>query len=97
MSKQIFKYPLRFINYQKIEIFEGAEILCIQNQNEVPCIWAMVDTDSPKVTRTFVIFGTGDKINIDNLKYIGTCQFQGGILVYHFCEWLNNPHTNTNH
>jgi hypothetical protein len=34
------------LRVQEIEMPIGAEILCIQTQNEKPCIWAKVDENS---------------------------------------------------
>lgn len=82
--KTIYKYPLEIIDYQSIEIPLGSEILTVQIQNEIPCIWAIVNPDFIKIKYTFRIFGTGNPIE-DDFKgsYIGTYQSQGGKLVFH--------------
>ncbi len=87
MSKKIFKYPLETTDIQRIEMPQGAEILCIQTQNETPCIWALVEPNSTVTKRTFEIFGTGHYVP-DNLNrtYIGTYQLQCGQLVFHCYE-----------
>lgn len=63
---------------------QGAEILCIQTQDEIPCVWVLVDPNRKLTKVTFEIFGTGQ--NIPELlprKYIGTYQLKAGELVFH--------------
>lgn len=68
-----------------IEMPIGAKILCVQIQNNVPCIWVLADSTLQLEKRTFACFGTGQDIgNISNLEYIGTCQ--RGWLVLHLFE-----------
>lgn len=87
MSKKIFKYQLENTDIQQVEIPIGAEILCIQNQNEKPCIWALVNPENNKTKRYFEIFGTGHNVPENgNRKYIGTYQLSCGMLVFHCFE-----------
>lgn len=91
--KQIWEFPLETTDVQRIEMPVGAEILTIQTQNEVPCIWALVDTGTSvlKCKRTFNIFRTGHNIPelVDShRKYIGTYQLNNGGLVFHCFELL---------
>jgi hypothetical protein len=81
----IYKYPLTD-DVQSFDIPKDAEILCLQVQNDVPCIWALVDTDKPKVKRHFEIRGTGDSVPPFRVSYIGTYQLNGGRLVFHVFE-----------
>jgi len=62
---------------------EGAEILTIQTQYNLPCIWALVNPDAKKVPVQIEIFGTGHPIPEGNRKYIGTYQLHNGSLVFH--------------
>lgn len=83
----IHKYQLDTIDFQQIDMPKGSEILCIQSQNERPCIWAIVDTNMPLKKRAFEIYGTGHPISDGlNRKYIGTYQLQNGALVFHCFE-----------
>lgn len=86
--KRIFKYRLETTDEQTIAMPKGAEILSLQAQNGIPCIWAMVDASEPvKVNRYFEIIGTGHPINGDAQgKFIGTYQLMGGLQVYHVFE-----------
>jgi len=64
----------------------GAEVLCVQTQNETACLWAMVDPDEPLLKRSFCIYGTGHPVPNASQKYIGTYQIKGGALVFHCFE-----------
>ena len=89
MSKKIFKYQLETTDVQQIEMQQGAEILCIQTQNETPCIWALVEPNATVVKRAFEIFGTGHNIPENaNRKYVGTYQLENGQLTFHCFELL---------
>lgn len=46
--KKIYKYAIEITDDQDIVMPVGAKILTVQNQNGVPCIWAMVDPNSEK-------------------------------------------------
>jgi len=89
MSKKIFKYELKDVGIQEIQLPEGAEILCIQTQNDIPFIWAVVYTNVTFTKRFFEIYATGQSFdgNTDR-KYIGTYQIKNGAYVFHCFEWL---------
>jgi hypothetical protein len=83
--KMIWKFPLRDMGPCEVPMPQGAEILDVQMQNELPCIWAMVDPHAPVEAKTFVIHGTGHVVGDDTkLSYIGTVQ--QGTLVWHVFE-----------
>lgn len=89
MAKKIFKYQLETTDVQQVEIQQGAEILCVQTQNEKPCIWALVTPENDKVKRTFEIFGTGFSVPENGIRsYIGTYQLNDGALVFHCFELI---------
>ena len=46
--KKIYKYAIEITDDRDIVMPVGAKILTVQNQNGVPCIWAMVDPNSEK-------------------------------------------------
>jgi len=58
----IYKYQLDTTDIQNIKMPKGAEILCIQVQNNIPCIWCLVNPDNAIDCRTFEIYGTGNPI-----------------------------------
>lgn len=89
MAKKIFKYQLENTDVQTVEMPKDAEILCIQTQNEVPCIWALVEPKKTLTKRTFEIFGTGHDVPEFTVRvYVGTYQLHGGSLVFHCFERL---------
>jgi len=66
---------------------KGAEVLCVQMQDGIPCMWAMVDTSTmERERRLFRILGTGHPADNDVGKYVGTYQMMGGSLVFHVFE-----------
>jgi hypothetical protein len=82
--KTIWKFELP--KQGKILMPKGAEILTVQTQNEIPCIWAVVNPDADKEERTFVIYGTGFEFQLIDYKYIGTFQMHSHGLVFHVFE-----------
>lgn len=72
----IYKYPIAITDTQGIRMPAGAKILSAQIQNEVLCIWAMVEPNNKDVIRQIEIIGTGAEIPHNPLKrdYIGTVQ-----------------------
>jgi hypothetical protein len=84
---EIWKYELK--KYCEIEMPINAQILAVQNQREVPCIWALVNPDDERELRRFEIVGTGHKFNYSvEHKYRGTFQLNGGLFVFHVFEIL---------
>lgn len=82
--ESIFKYQLETIDEQVIEMPLGAEVLTVQVQNEIPCIWAKVNPSNTSTSYRFRIFGTGQPIEEDFTgKYIGTYQLLNGLYVFH--------------
>ena len=88
--KIVYKYSLGGKPHDfEIEMQEGAEILTVQVQKGTACIWALVDSDAPLITRRLFIIGTGRDASIlesVNAKYIGTFQLLNGDLIWHLFE-----------
>ena len=92
MERTIWKYPLVITDYQLISIPTYGEILSVQVQNNIPCIWALVDPDGEIELRGFEIYGTGHTIQFDmgvDRKYIGTFITHDDNLVWHLFERIN--------
>ena len=87
--KTIYKYTLSLEEITVIELPEGAVILTIQLQMNKPVMWAEVDTNAPKVRRSFRTVATGENLD-DPLQvartYVGTYQLEEGSLVLHVFE-----------
>jgi hypothetical protein len=82
--KRIYKYPIPITDEFTLELPIGAEILTFQTQHNKPHIWALIDPEREFETVGFRLFGTGHPVeDADTLKYIGTTQTEGGLLVWH--------------
>lgn len=78
----IYKYPFGVSTFLKIEMPESAEILSVQidNKTGIPCLWAIVDTDKPKINYYFSILGTGETAPISSYSkenHVSTFQEDG--------------------
>lgn len=66
-----------------VEVPRNAHIIHVALQNGIPCFWALVDENAPKVIRKFGIVGTGHPLrNVS--AYYGT--FFSGPFVWHLVE-----------
>jgi hypothetical protein len=87
--KRIYKYPFEINDIVEMNLPKGAEVLSVQCQDDVPCLWALVDPEAKLLKRTFKLFGTGhdiDEAPQDHLSYIATFQQHDGLLVWHIFE-----------
>jgi hypothetical protein len=84
----IWKYQLVTTDIQTVTMPEGADVLCVQTQDDVPCLWVLVDPKRPSVTRRFRTHGTGHPVDASVGRYVGTYQLLGGNLVFHVFEEL---------
>lgn len=84
----IYKYPLKTRNHQKIKMPYGARILAVGDQNGQLVLWAQVIADEQAVIveREIRIFGTGHTLDAGWLDYIGTVQMKDQPLVWHIYE-----------
>jgi len=82
----VWKFPFEVKDHVfAIEMPEGAEILSLQVQRDVPAIWAFIPKPrAPKIERSFWICVTGGSCPPG--KYIGTFQLAGGQFVGHLFE-----------
>lgn len=82
----IYKYPMSE-ETSEIQMPAGAKILCIQMQNNIPTIWALVDETVKLETRDFQTVGTGWPLNeaVLEFPFVGTVQDSRG-LVWHIFE-----------
>ena len=87
--KVVYKYTLKINEPTKVEITKNSEILCFKIQNEVPCVWILIDLEEPKKwLEWFLVKGTGHEIDESlNLKYIGT-DLSEGSYVWHCFQVL---------
>lgn len=81
----IWKYPLVIRGAQEIEMPIGAQFLCVQVQQDKPCIWAQVDPDAGAAVYQVFLVGTGHEVETQvskRARYLGTVQMPYG-LVFH--------------
>lgn len=82
----IWKFPLTLTDVQEIILPAGARLLTVQLQDNVPCLWALVnDYIGLTQVRTIEIHGTGNPIEGNHQRrYIAT--FQQPPFVWHVFE-----------
>lgn len=84
--RTIWKFPLKG-SHPRVKMPVGAQVLTVQMQGDMPCLWAEVDDTAPKEMRHFVVFGTGWNLPREmgySDVYIGTVQ--DASLVWHVYE-----------
>lgn len=82
----IWKYTLPAAHDCWIDMPEGAKILSVAVQNDEPQVWAIVDTQAPKLKRHFLQYGTGHEwpeIPEPGFRFLGTAVLRNGALVIH--------------
>lgn len=82
----IHKYPLDLIDEQYVFMPTGADILSAQAQGDQLMLWAKVDTGLSHEARKIVIIGTGNPIETNLVRYVGTVQMPNRQLVWHVFE-----------
>ena len=75
--RTIWKYPITNSPYQKIEMPLNAEILCVQLQDNIPTLWASVETENPKKPFNILTYYTSSYFIERKAKYVGTYQLAG--------------------
>lgn len=84
--KAIFKYPLKHVPEQTIEVHQISKVLTVQIQRGDYFLWAEVDTVA-KQGITIEMFGTGWEMEPTVREYISTVQDGPG--VWHFYRKLS--------
>jgi hypothetical protein len=84
---RIWKWTLTVADLQSLSIPEGAKLLAVQTQGDMPQLWALVNEKAQIVCRNFATYGTGNPMPDDDPgEYVGTYQMHGGALVFHVFE-----------
>jgi len=89
-TNTIWKFPLDVEDRQIVQLPVGAEILSVQTQHEIPCLWAACDTDAEWEGVTIIIHGTGHPMFDVPMQFIDTFQMKGGALVFHAFVGVTN-------
>ncbi len=82
---KIYKYEILIAGFQ-IMLPSDAKVLKIDLQNNDPYMWILLDTNKSTLPKTFRVYGTGQTINAEGLRYIDTFQQDG--FVWHVFEEL---------
>lgn len=84
--KTIYKYKTD-VGITSLMLPQGAQILSVALQHEVPHVWALVETDNEKVIRKLIWLGTGHPARgAEDGRFVGTVVMDGGSLVFHLFE-----------
>ena len=96
MSRSVHSFTFRdTVLNQEIEMPAGAEVVAVGEQDGTFILWAIVTLEAPLVKRCFCLVETGDLLEEDVGKYIGTVQLLSETLVYHVFEvWLPGARPN---
>ncbi len=71
--KKIYKYVLKEIDTQSIDLHQFSTILKVDKQGDQLCMWVEGNTQRPLVPHTFRIFGTGhDILEDEHLTFLNT-------------------------
>ena len=85
MIRAVWKFPLEQVPAQVIEIPAGSELLSIEVQNGIPCIYALVDPKEKNKKLIWIdVVGTGDQIVIESgMRFMKTVMLHNGDAVFH--------------
>jgi len=84
--KTIWKFKFEINDNFELSMPKNAEILTIQIQNNIPCIWAIIDSDQLSEIRYFELYGTGHLLKESKKKYIGSFRMYNDSLIFHLFE-----------
>lgn len=83
--KTIFKYDIPDTHEFTLMMPEGAVLLKVELQFGHPKLWALV-SPSAEVPVKFIIYGTGQIIEREHLRYIATFLVNHGEFVWHLFQ-----------
>jgi hypothetical protein len=90
MSQRVWKFPLPTASSLLIDVPAESQFLSIQIQDELPCMWRLVNDSTLPARQVFIqCFGTGhlmpDVGSGRRRTFLGTVQLSTG-LVFHYFE-----------
>jgi hypothetical protein len=71
---KIWKFPLKLDQREIVYMPDGAKILTVVIQNDMPVLYAQVNPEAPARARIIRTVTTGDEFNSLGCTYIGTIQ-----------------------
>lgn len=85
--RTIHKYQItELLRAVIVEMPKGAHVIAVAEQRGVLCLWAEVDDNEPLEARTFCLVRTGNPLQGDEGRHLGTAICNGGALVWHVYE-----------
>jgi len=89
MEKIIYKYQIRAIGVNDIQLPKGSKILTVMGQNDNVIMWVELNEGAEMEERSFVIRATGERFKKENDIYIGTASVMNGGLIWHVYELVS--------
>lgn len=86
MRKVIWKSELGLTGNAVIQMPVGAELLDVQTQSGMPCLWFKCEPNLDKESRAFSYYGTGHNLPDNEGEYVGTFQMANGEMIFHLHE-----------
>lgn len=86
MNRVVWKFQLKPLVVQEVDMPFGAEILHIAEQAGVVCLWALCDPGARSLPRGIALVNTGQAAPAEEGRYVGTVLLCGGALVKHVFE-----------
>ena len=80
---RVYKYPIKIDDGVLLDMPAGAEVVHVGLQNDVVCLWAIVDPSAEPEPRMFFVVGTGHPIPGEAGRHVGTVPTHGGKYVWH--------------
>ena len=88
----IWKFPIPIQDSFTIIMPQGARVLSVETQGDVPFIWVMVDEEADQVEYHFELRGTGHNCDkVVGYKHIGTFLMRQESLVLHLFAMNTTP------
>lgn len=90
MSHTIWKQAIEITHQQLVQLPAGAQIMHVDMQSGIPCIWFMVNTlgmSSFREGRHIRCYGTGHDIIEDPKQLTHLSTVMDGSYVWHFFEY----------
>jgi hypothetical protein len=84
----VHKFQFKIADEFTIEMPRSAELLHVALQHDVPCVWALVNTDAPMTKRKFRLAGTGHPLGVRTYQdvHVGSFFQADGLLVWHLFD-----------
>jgi hypothetical protein len=82
----IHKFNVYPTEERHVEMPAGAQLLSVKSQNDIPQLWALVNTDRPMAKRLILARGTGHDCTDLPGTFIDTVVIHDDSLVFHYFD-----------